>query len=256
LTGIDLPSTSNSPIKTKTQEILLMKFRKFVFFVVCAVFLATNVVVSAAAQSRDRVIRLISSQPVNQPDTTSSVPSKTKPLTSSLPVNRSESRPVLTNDIQIQKPLVQKTGSSSPVNMMAAAAARASSYGAGVSGQMMQAISSRLGIPYHYGSTGPNRYDCSGFVWSVFQDAGFFFERSSARTMWENFEPVTGDDRFKFGTLVFFNSLGHVGIVADAEGFYQASSSKGITYSKFEGYWEKRIVGYRRVPLTLAASSK
>ena len=232
-----------------------MKFGKIVFFVVCALFLATNIVVSADAQSRDRLIKPISSQPVNAPNTTSSVPSKTKPLTSSLPVNQSESRPLLTNDIQIQKPLVQKTGSSSPVNMMAAAA-KASSYGSGISGQMMQAISSRLGIPYHYGSTGPNRYDCSGFVWSVFKDAGFFFERSSARTMWENFEPVTGEDRYKFGTLVFFNSLGHVGIVADAEGFYQASSSKGITYSKFAGYWEKRIVGYRRVPTTLAANSK
>jgi cell wall-associated NlpC family hydrolase len=66
--------------------------------------------------------------------------------------------------------------------------------------------------------------------------------------MWEQFEPVSGDDRYKFGTLVFFNNLGHIGIVADSEGFYQASSSKGITYSKFAGYWEKRIVGFRKIP--------
>ena len=39
-----------------------------------------------------------------------------------------------------------------------------------------------------------------------------------------------------------------VGIVADENGFYHASSSKGITYSPFKGYWEKRIVGYRRIP--------
>ena len=58
-----------------------------------------------------------------------------------------------------------------------------------------------------------------------------------------------GDDRYKFGTLVFFNRLGHVGIVVDEEGFYHASSSKGVTYSKFEGYWENRIAGFRRVPL-------
>lgn len=115
---------------------------------------------------------------------------------------------------------------------------------------MMNSIKGKLGIPYLYGSTGPNRYDCSGFVWAVFNDAGFSFERSSARTFWNDFEPVTGDDRFKFGTLVFFNSLGHVGIVVDENGFYHASSSKGITYSKFEGYWGKRIVGYRRIPLS------
>jgi peptidoglycan endopeptidase LytE len=129
---------------------------------------------------------------------------------------------------------------------MAAAVAKAA-YSSGTSAMMMKAIESRIGIPYLYGSTGPNRYDCSGFVWAVFKDAGIDFERTSARTLWMQNEPVSGDDRFKFGTLVFFNGLGHVGIVADEEGFYQASSSKGITYSKFAGYWEKRIVGFRRV---------
>jgi cell wall-associated NlpC family hydrolase len=62
-------------------------------------------------------------------------------------------------------------------------------------------------------------------------------------------EPVTGDERFKFGTLVFMNNLGHMGIVADEKGFYHASSSKGITYSTFEGYWKNRIVGFRRLNL-------
>jgi hypothetical protein len=61
-------------------------------------------------------------------------------------------------------------------------------------------------------------------------------------------EPVTGDERFKFGTLVFLNGLGHIGIVADENGFYHASSSKGITYSPFKGYWEGRVVGFRRLP--------
>jgi len=113
----------------------------------------------------------------------------------------------------------------------------------------MSGIQSRLGIPYLYGSTGPNRYDCSGFVWSVFRDAGIDFERSSARTLWAASIPVEGDDKYKFGTLVFMNGLGHMGIVADENGFYHASSSKGITYSPFKGYWEKRIVGFRRLPV-------
>jgi len=115
---------------------------------------------------------------------------------------------------------------------------------------MLAAIEDRLGIPYRMGTEGPNRYDCSGFVWSVFQTAGITFERSSARTFWSQFEPVDGDERFKFGTLVFFNNLGHVGIVADANGFYHASSSKGIVYSSFGEYWTKRITGFRRVRLS------
>jgi peptidoglycan endopeptidase LytE len=113
---------------------------------------------------------------------------------------------------------------------------------------MLAAIEDRIGVPYRMGSEGPNRYDCSGFVWSVFQTAGVPFERSSARAFWTQFQPVDGDERFKFGTLVFFNHLQHVGIVADENGFYHASSSKGVVYSRFGEYWTKRITGFRRVP--------
>jgi cell wall-associated NlpC family hydrolase len=115
--------------------------------------------------------------------------------------------------------------------------------------RLLQAIQSKIGIPYVYGSTGPNSYDCSGLVWSVFQSAGVSFERTSAGNFWRKFEPVSDDEKYKFGTLVFFNGLGHVGIVADENGFYHASSSKGVTYSPFAGYWEKRIVGFRRIPI-------
>lgn len=107
----------------------------------------------------------------------------------------------------------------------------------------------RIGIRYVYGTQGPYTYDCSGLIWTVFREAGFDFGRSSAVTYWNQFLPVQGDERFKFGTLVFFNNLGHVGIVVDDKGFYHASSSKGVTYSKFDDYWAKRIVGFRRVPL-------
>ena len=142
-----------------------------------------------------------------------------------------------------------KTASSSAMHAAAASmAAGRLAYGSSVSSQIMRGIESRLGIPYRYGSSGPNRYDCSGFVWSVFNDAGINFTRSSARSLWAMSVPVSGDDRFKFGTLVFLNGLGHMGIVADENGFYHASSSKGITYSPFKGYWEKRVVGFRRLP--------
>jgi cell wall-associated NlpC family hydrolase len=214
-----------------------MKFRNLVGLAVCFVFIAVSFVGPTLAQDRGRVVKTTSSRPVNQP-TTPTVAVTTL----------SSSKPVLTNEPVVQKSLVEKTGSSSPVNAAAAVAARASHYDRSVSSQIMKSIESKLGIRYHYGSEGPNAYDCSGFVWSVFKDAGFDFDRSSAAEYWREFEPVTGDDRFKFGTLVFFNGLGHVGIVVSKDGFYQASSSKGITYSKFEGYWEKRITGFRRIP--------
>jgi cell wall-associated NlpC family hydrolase len=122
---------------------------------------------------------------------------------------------------------------------------------------MMAAIEQRLGTPYRMGTEGPTRYDCSGFVWSVFQQSGVAFERTSVRTFWHDFAPPTEGEKFKFGTLVFFNNLHHVGIVADENGFYHASTSKGVVDSRFDEYWTKRINGFRRVPqgATLVASA-
>lgn len=143
------------------------------------------------------------------------------------------------------RPLVRKTSSSRPV---ASAPARPG-FSAGLKTDMLASINSKLGIPYRYGSNGPRSYDCSSFVWAVFGDIGIEFTRTSARVYWQTFEPVKGKQRYRFGNLVFFNKLGHVGIVVDEKGFYHASSSRGVTYSKFNNYWNKRIVGFRRVPL-------
>ena len=187
---------------------------------------------AAFAQQRPRIIP-------NQP-----------PEATAQPVNRAAKRPVLTNQITVQNSpsLVKKTGSSQPINSIPAAPA-AKSYSSSFNQKLLQAIQTRVGIPYVYGSSGPNSYDCSGLVWSVFTQAGFAYERSSARTLWQSSVPVEGGDRYKFGTLVFFNNLGHIGIVYDDSGFYHASSSQGVTFSRFDGYWGKRIVGFRRIVL-------
>ena len=114
---------------------------------------------------------------------------------------------------------------------------------------LLAAIDERLGSRYRWGGTGPDRFDCSGFVWSIFQSVGINFERASARTLWSRFAPPTPEEQYKFGTLVFFSGLAHVGVVADANGFYHASRRHGVIYSPFNEYWVKRIDGFRRVPI-------
>ena len=116
---------------------------------------------------------------------------------------------------------------------------------------LMTAIDQRLGSPYRWGATGPNRFDCSGFVWSIFQATGITFERASARNLFARFEPAPVEEQFKFGTLVFFSGLTHVGVVADAHGFYHASRRHGVVYQEFTEYWLKHIDGFRRVPLPM-----
>ena len=192
---------------------------------------------SAAAFSQERS-RVVPNQPT-----------ESRPMNQ--PPSQNSKRPPLTNQIVItQKPptLVKKTGSSQPINSLSIAPA-VKSYSTSFNQKLLRAIQIRVGIPYRYGSTGPNAFDCSGLVWSVFYDAGSNFERSSAKTLWQNSIEVVGEDRYKFGTLVFFNGLGHIGIVAGEKGFYHASTSKGVTYSTFDGYWGKRIVGFRRLSL-------
>ena len=119
---------------------------------------------------------------------------------------------------------------------------------------LMAAIDQRLGSPYRWGATGPNRFDCSGFVWSIFQATGITFERASARNLFARFEPAPVEEQFKFGTLVFFSNLKHVGVVADERGFYHASRRQGVISSEFSEYWLKRIDGFRRVPLSVHLS--
>ena len=113
---------------------------------------------------------------------------------------------------------------------------------------LLTSIESHLGSPYHYTGTGPDSFDCSGFVWRTFQEAGFDFSRGPARSYWATFAAPAKEEQYKFGTLVFFSALAHVGIVADEKGFYHASRHHGVIYSPFNDYWLSRIDGFRRVP--------
>jgi hypothetical protein len=112
---------------------------------------------------------------------------------------------------------------------------------------LYEAVRSRIGLPYRLRGTDDRGYDCSGFVWRVFRDAGIDFERSPARKLWQTLPKATEKETEQFGTLVFFKGLNHVGIVRDAHSFYHASSSQGVMRSYFDDYWGDRVIGYRRV---------
>src|SRR5206468_11887777 len=109
------------------------------------------------------------------------------------------------------------------------------------------AIESHLGSSYHFNTTGPDSFDCSGFVWRAFQDVGVSFQRGPARSYWATFAPPPKEEEFKFGTLVFFSGLKHVGIVADEKGFYHSARHGGGVYSPLNNSWLSRIDGFRRV---------
>ena len=117
---------------------------------------------------------------------------------------------------------------------------------------LLTAMQSHLGSTYRFTGTGPDSFDCSGFVWRSFQDIGLSFQRGPARSYWATFAPPPKGEEFKFGNLVFFSGLAHVGIVADERGFYHSSRHHGVIYSPFSEYWLSRIDGFRQVPLSLS----
>jgi peptidoglycan endopeptidase LytE len=120
---------------------------------------------------------------------------------------------------------------------------------------LLTAIQSHLGADYHFNTTGPESFDCSGLVWRAFQDVGVDFQRGPARSYWATFEVPAKEEQFKFGTLVFFSNLAHVGIVVDEKGFYHSARHGGVMYSPFNEYWLSRIDGFRRVPVQLQSSA-
>lgn len=191
------------------------------------------------AQERPRIVQNIE-EPENQ---TVENPNKT------YPPSPQTSRPNLEREV-----IIVKQAKSEPTNdvnnsILNTANISGNSYSDSFNQRLNQAIRAKIGRPYVWGAEGPYSYDCSGLIWSVFQDAGISFERSNVRTYWREFQPVSENEKYKFGTLVFLNNFGHIGIVADEKGFYHASSSKGVTYSPFAGYWSKRVVGFRRIPM-------
>ncbi len=106
-----------------------------------------------------------------------------------------------------------------------------------------------IGIRYKYGGTTTKGFDCSGYVWRVYNDMGFDFARSSSRVYFKKGKKVSRKHAKK-GDLVFFKERGkisHVGIYLEDDRFIHSSSSRGIIESSLtNSYWKSKIAGFRR----------
>ena len=110
------------------------------------------------------------------------------------------------------------------------------------------------GIPYKWGGSDENGFDCSGFTSHVFKRVGINLPRISGDQY--KFAKTIHAKRAYMGDLVFFSEgekISHVGILVnqpnESKKMIHSASSKGISVVDIEtsDYWKSRIVGYGRV---------
>ena len=105
-----------------------------------------------------------------------------------------------------------------------------------------------IGVPYVWGGTTPNGFDCSGFVQYVYAHFG----TSLPRTSYEQFDVGTSIPKSDLmpGDIVFFDTYGsgasHEGIFIGNGQFISATSSGVEIDSLSNPYWSAHYLGARR----------
>ncbi|MDD7916902.1 C40 family peptidase [Actinomycetospora callitridis] len=112
--------------------------------------------------------------------------------------------------------------------------ASAPSAGSAVARQAIAAARGQLGVPYVWGGTSPDGFDCSGLTQFAFEKAGIELPRTSRAQAQEGQEVDAGS--MKPGDLIFFNSpVSHVGIyIGDGKMIEAPQSGSDVKISDVE----------------------
>lgn len=105
---------------------------------------------------------------------------------------------------------------------------------------------SKIGSPYIYAKTGPDSFDCSGFVYYVFKENNITLPRTSLEQ--SKVAAKINKKNLKKGDLVFFDTslkgkINHSGIYLGDGKFIHASSGKanGVTISDMNGWYKDKF---------------
>lgn len=117
--------------------------------------------------------------------------------------------------------------------------------------RFMEQAEKLTGCPYVYGAVGPDRFDCSGFVYYVAREALKIQLPRTARAIYSYTDPVSAEN-MEPGDLVFFKTtssgnISHVGIYLGERKFISAlsdGSKTGVVISSLDSsYWKPRFCG-------------
>jgi peptidoglycan DL-endopeptidase CwlO len=104
-----------------------------------------------------------------------------------------------------------------------------------------------LGVPYRWGGASPSGFDCSGFTMFVYAQIGISLPHAVS-WQYRSGRPVARS-QLAAGDLVFFNSLGHVGIYIGGGRFVHAPHTGDVVKisSIWDSWYASRWVGARRL---------
>ncbi|WP_075983097.1 C40 family peptidase [Bacillus massilinigeriensis] len=118
--------------------------------------------------------------------------------------------------------------------------------------KLVSTAKSLIGVPYLYAGTTKSGFDCSGFVFYVFNAAGISIDRLSSKGY---YDAAANVDKPIVGDLVFFQNtdpnttgISHLGIYLGNNEFIHASSSAGVVISNLTStYYKEHFVGFKRL---------
>jgi cell wall-associated NlpC family hydrolase len=103
-----------------------------------------------------------------------------------------------------------------------------------------------LGVPYVWGGSTPNGFDCSGFTAWVYAQVGVSLPHNAAAQF--GYGVPVDRSQLEPGDLVFFDGLGHVGLYIGGGQFVHAPHTGDVVkISAMIGWYDSNYVGARRI---------
>ncbi|WP_077307294.1 C40 family peptidase [Terribacillus halophilus] len=114
--------------------------------------------------------------------------------------------------------------------------------------KLISVAKSQLGDPYAWGGSTPGGFDCSGFIYYAFKNAGYDISRTSAEGYFNRSHYVSSPQP---GDLIFFKGtykagISHMGIYLGGGQFIHADNDGVRITSTSNSYYAKHFDSYKR----------
>lgn len=123
--------------------------------------------------------------------------------------------------------------------------------------QIIHTATENMGVPYKYAGTTKAGFDCSGLVFTTFNQYDIKLPRNSTEQSKVGIDLGKNISKAQKGDLIFFktnnrNQINHVGIVIEAKEdelqFIHSSTSKGVIISSTkESYYQRTFAQINRI---------